>query len=107
MARLFVLFFIKKLRLKSHGIPFCYVSKPIIAALPSAKTDGADLSHEALAKGDDRIAAPPCKIRPLGEPALFRLFATVRTGCFAGSNPYPTHYELKNAHLGIFEFWGG
>jgi len=24
---------------------------------------------------DDRIASPPCKIRPLGEPALFRLFA--------------------------------
>ncbi|MBQ7185400.1 MAG: hypothetical protein IJR92_01150, partial [Alphaproteobacteria bacterium] len=32
---------------------------------------------------------------PDGKPALFRLFATVRTGCFAGSNPDTTHCEFK------------
>ena len=41
MVRLFVLFFIKKLRPKSRDIPFCNASNPLIAALPAAKTDGA------------------------------------------------------------------
>ncbi len=63
---------------------------------------GADLSRRSKAKTDDRIAAPPCKIRPLGEPALFRLFATVRTGCFAGSNPDIHTKNSQNAHNGAF-----
>ncbi len=67
----------------------------LIASLPAAKTDGADPSRHSEAKTDDRIASPPCKICPLGEPALFRLFATVRTGGFAGSNPDTTHCEFK------------
>lgn len=56
--------------------------------------------------GDEGIGCADLAKSPVGRPALFRLFAAVRT-LLSGSNPTYFNHKNKTPRLGVFNFCGG